>query len=112
LVVVDLKPVIPVTDCHSCAKKVSGFTIAYGFRQIVVKLGEHKATANFAIAGFTELNSRLSKPMSEPNSGLARSSVDQLIRSLRTAEALLEAGAELPPGTTESRHQAHLWSAR
>jgi hypothetical protein len=34
--------------------------------------------------------------------GLARSSADQLIRSSRTAECLLEAGAELPPDTTEA----------
>jgi hypothetical protein len=34
--------------------------------------------------------------------GLARSSADQLIRSASTAQCLLEAGAELPPGTTEA----------
>src|SRR6516162_4223208 len=34
--------------------------------------------------------------------GLARSSVDQLIRSSQTAEALLEAGIELSPGVTEA----------
>jgi len=34
--------------------------------------------------------------------GLARSSADQLIRSASTAQCLLDAGAELPPGTTES----------
>jgi hypothetical protein len=34
--------------------------------------------------------------------GLARSSADQLIRSASTAQCLLEAGAELPAGTTES----------
>jgi hypothetical protein len=34
--------------------------------------------------------------------GLARSSVDQLIRSSRTAESLLQAGLELPGDTTEA----------
>jgi hypothetical protein len=34
--------------------------------------------------------------------GMARSSVDQIIRSSQTAETLLEAGVKLSPGTTEA----------